>query len=47
VGPALAHRILEQRAREPLSLRRAEDLRRVRGIGAKVVELIQASGRLC
>lgn len=46
VGPALARRIIEQREREPLLLRHADDLLRVKGIGAKMVELIKASNKL-
>lgn len=43
VGPALARRIVEQREREPLTMRTADDLLRVKGVGAKAVHLIKLS----
>jgi DNA uptake protein ComE-like DNA-binding protein len=46
VGPALARRIVEFREREPLLLRTAADLLRVKGLGPKVVEVIKQSGQL-
>jgi len=39
VGPALADRILAERARAPFA--RVEDLGRVRGIGAKTIEKLR------